>query len=225
MGLLRAGGKILAKDVRAELGSGETLTTLLIFSLAILVLFSFSFELTPREALRFLPGLFWLTVLFASVLGFSREMESEWRSGGFEGILLAPVPREAIFAGKLAGSCLFLLIVEIILLPLFFVFLGLSPSPSVLVLLLVPLVLVTAGLGALGTLLANICQVSRFGAILFSLGYFPLAVPLLVGGIGLSGGIIEGGQPGDGPWLSFLIAIDVIYLVAGGLLFEYLVEE
>lgn len=224
MELVRGAWVVFRKDLAYELGNRETLTILLVFSLAVLFLFNFSFELSREEAEQFLPGFLWLTVLFASVLGFSASMEAE-RRGGLEGLLLAPIPREAIFLGKAASSLLFLFAVELILAPLFFLFLGIPLSWEHFKLLLVPLLLGSLGLAALGTLLANICRVSSRSGILFSLGYFPLAVPILISGTRLSQGILTYDYLPSGPWVRFLIAIDLIYLITCLLLFEYLVEE
>ena len=224
MELVRGAWTVFRKDLAYELGNRETLTILLVFSLAVLFLFNFSFELSRAEAGRFLPGFLWLTVLFASVLGFSKGMEAE-RRGGLEGLLLAPIPKEAIFLGKAASSFVFLFAVELILTPLFFLFLGLPLSWGHLRLLLVPLLLGSLGLATLGTLLEGICGVTKHSGILFSLGYFPLAVPVLISGTRLSQGILAYDYLPGGPWVRLLIAIDLIYLVVCLLLFEYLVEE
>jgi len=224
MELLRGAWAVFRKDLAYELGNREVITILLVFSLAVLFLFNFSFELSPEEAERLLPGLLWLTVLFASVLGFTRAMELE-RRGGLEGLLLAPVPKEAIFLGKAASAFVFLFAVELILTPLFFLFLGVDLSLTHFKLLLIPLLLGSLGLAALGTFLANICGVTRHSGVLFSLGYFPLAVPILISGTRLSQGILAYDYLPAGPWVRFLIAMDLIYSVTCLLLFEYLVEE
>jgi heme exporter protein B len=224
MELVRGAWVVFRKDLTYELGNRETLTILLVFSLAVLFLFNFSFELSREEAERFLPGFLWLTALFASVLGFSKGMEAE-RRGGMEGLLLAPIPKEAIFLGKASSSFILLFAVELILTPLFFLFLGLPLSWQHFKLLSVPLFLGSLGLAALGTLLANICGVSKHSGILFSLGYFPLAVPILISGTRLSQGILQADHLPGGPWVRLLIVIDLIYSVVCLLLFEYLVEE
>lgn len=225
MGLFQGAWKVFRKDIAYELGNWETLTILLVFSLAVLFLFNFSFQLPPKEAKLSLPGFLWLTVLFASVLGFSKAIETERRAGGMEGLLLSPIPKEAIFLGKMASSFLFLFMMGLILTPLLFVFMAVRFPLQQFTLLLVPLILGSLGLAVMGTFLANLCQVSRHGGILFSLGYFPLAVPVLISGTRLSQGVLQAESLAGGPWVRFLIAIDLVYLIACLLLFEYLVEE
>lgn len=225
MGLLRGAWEIFRKDIEHELGNWETLTVLLVFSLAVLFLFNFSFELSRKEANLFLPGFFWLTVLFASVLGFSKAIETERRAGGMIGLLLAPIPKEAIFMGKVASAFLFLFLVGIILMPLFFLFMGIRVSFQQLGQLLLALALGGFGLAVIGTFMAGLCQGSKHSGVLFSLGYFPLAVPVLISGTKLSQGVLQTESLTGGPWVKFQGAIDLIYFIACLLLYEYLVEE
>jgi heme exporter protein B len=217
--------RILSKDVAQELAHWETLTILLVFSRAVLCTFAFSFEIPRKEASGFMPGFFWLTVLFASVLHFLKEMAVEGEAGGMEGVLLAPISRGALFLGKAAGALLFLLAVELILMPLFFLFLELPLEVKRLPPLLAPMALGAAGLAVLGTFVAGICRGVKKRGVLFSLGYFPLAVPILIAGTKLTQGILESDGALQGLWIRFLPAVDLIYLVLSLLLFEYLVEE
>jgi len=224
-GLLSGAWAILKKDLAYELQNRETLVVLVVFSLAVVFVFSFAFDLAEAEAKQLLPGLLWITVLFASVLGFSKSMAFEKRGEALRGLLLAPIPKESIFLGKVTGSLLFLLVAELLLLPLFFAFFGIKASWAQVGLLALVLLLGSVGLSIVGSFLAAICQVSRQGEILFSLGYFPLVIPILIAGATLSRRILASGQILQGPWLNLLIAFDVIYLVACLMLFAYLVEE
>lgn len=224
-GLIRGTWAILKKDVTYELQNRETLVVLIVFSLAAVFIFNFAFELTPAEAKGLMPGLLWMTILFASTLGFSKSMALEKRGEALSGLLLAPIPKESIFLGKVLSSLLFLLASELVLLPLFFAFFSVKASFTQAGLLMLALLLGSAGLAVVGSFLAAICQVSRQGEILFPLGYFPLVIPILIAGTRLSHGILEGGRILAGPWLNLLTAFDLVYLIICLMLFTYLVEE
>lgn len=224
-GLISGAWAILKKDLTYELQNRETLVILTVFSLTVIFVFSFAFDLAQSEAKRLMPGLLWMTILFASVLGFSKSMAFEKRGEALSGLLLAPIPKESIFLGKVLSSLLFLAITELLLLPLFFVFFSVKASLAQVGLLTLVLLLGSVGLSALGSFLATICQVSRQGEILFSLGYFPLVIPILIAGATLSQGILETSRIPEGPWLNLLIAFDLVYVVVCLILFAYLVEE
>lgn len=224
-GLLAGAWAIVKKDLVYELQSRETMVVLIVFSLAVVFVFNFAFELTQAEAKRLLPGLLWMTVLFASVLGFSKSMAFGKRGEALTGLLLAPIPKESIFLGKVTSSLLFLVAAEFALLPLFFAFFGVKASLVQVSLLALVLLLGSAGLAIMGSFLAAICQVSRQGEILFSLGYFPLVIPILIAGATLSQGILEIGRIPEGPWLTLLITCDLVYVLVCLMLFAYLVEE
>ena len=224
-GLLRGAWLVLRKDLAYELEHRETLAVLIVFSLAVAFVFAFTFDLSRAEAQRFLPGLLWMTFLFASVLGTSKSAALERRGAGFVGLLLAPIPKEAIFLGKMASSFVFLLAAQLLVTPLFFVFFGVKLGLGAFGLLALVFLLGSLGLTAIGTFLAQICQVARSGDVLFSLGYFPLVVPVLIAATQLSSATLSAEPLSEGPWLQLLVVFDVIYSTAGWLLFRYLVEE
>lgn len=224
-GLLRGARLVLRKDLAYELENRETLAVLVVFSLAVAFVFAFAFDPSRAEARSFLPGLLWMTFLFASVLGFGKAVALERRGAGFQGLLLAPIPKEAIFLGKMAGSFAFLVAAQLLVTPLFFVFFGVRLEAEAFGLLALIFLLGSLGLVAIGTLLAQICQVARSGDVLFSLGYFPLVVPVLIAATQLSSSVLDAGSLGEGPWLRLLLVFDLIYITAGWLLFRYLVEE
>jgi len=224
-GLLRGSWLVLRKDLVYELENRETLAVLVVFSLAVAFVFAFAFDLSGAEARRFLPGLLWMTFLFASVLGFSKGAALERRGAGYLGLLLAPIPKEAIFLGKAGSAFAFLVFTQLFVTPLFLVFFGVKIGSGEFGLLALVFLLGSVGLVAVGTLLAQICQVARSGDVLLSLGYFPLVVPVLIAATQLSSSVLATTSLGEGPWLQLLIAFDLIYSTAGWLLFRYLVEE
>ena len=145
MTLARATGVILAKELRTEFRSRELLGTTVVFVLIVIVLFSFTFNPTSSESRRFGPGLLWLAFLFAGSLMLQSSFLREQTNDTLAALRLAPIDPFSILAGKMAANFLFLLLVEVILLPVFAVLYNVAILP-----VLGPLLLVLA-LGTIGT--------------------------------------------------------------------------
>ncbi|MFQ5794113.1 MAG: heme exporter protein CcmB [Candidatus Bipolaricaulia bacterium] len=225
MELITGAWLVFKKDIRYELENKETLIILFVFSLTVALTFNFAFDLSRTEARRFLPGLIWITALFASVLGFNKSMAFEKRGDAYGGLLIAPIPKTSIFLGKVSSSLVFLWAVEMVVIPLFFLFFNVELSAKIFGFLVIVFLLGSVGLSVIGSFLTNLCQGSKNSEILFSLGYFPLVVPILISGTKLSAGILDGKSIVAGPWVKLLIIFGLVYTVICLLLFEYLVEE
>jgi heme exporter protein B len=216
---------VLAKDLLAELRNRETFTVMLFFAAVLLFLFHFSLHPEGEETLRVAPGLLWLAVLFTGVLGLGRSFQSERENDCLEQLLLVPGDRGTIYLGKLAGNLVFMLAVEILLLPLFALFFsldlwGLLPG------LLVVALLGTLGFAAIGTLFSALTADLRAREVLFPLLLFPLVVPVIIATVTATGIVLTGGTLADAAgWLKLLGAFDTIFLVVASLTFELLVEQ
>src|SRR5512134_1233705 len=114
---LRALGAIIWKDLAAELRSRELLSAMLVFALLVILIFNFALELEGTARATITSGVLWVTFAFAGTLGLNRSMATEKDRGCLDGLLLAPVDRTAIYFGKAAGNLVFMLIVEVIVLP------------------------------------------------------------------------------------------------------------
>jgi heme exporter protein B len=109
---------IIRKDLQAELRSRELVATMLLFSLLSVLVFSFALELDRVAEEQAVSGVLWVTIVFASLLGLNRSMAIESDNGSMDALLLAPIGRGAIFAGKLISNFIFTLAVGLLLLPL-----------------------------------------------------------------------------------------------------------
>jgi heme exporter protein B len=118
MSYLRKVMAIVWKDVRAELRTKDILSSMLVFAGLSVLIFQFAFDLRADNVRLVLPGVLWIAITFAGVLGLNRSFILEQDRGSLEGLLLAPVDRSAIYFGKLIGNLLFIFIVELLLLPL-----------------------------------------------------------------------------------------------------------
>jgi heme exporter protein B len=170
------------------------------------------------------PGLLWLGFILAGLLGLGRTFLIERENDCWEGLVLTPGDKSAIYLGKLAGNMLVMAVVEAALLVLFAVFFGLDLAAT-LPQLAVVLALGTLGLAALGTLFGAIAAQVRARELLFPLLLLPAVVPVLLGSVSATQTVLLGQPLGEAaPWLKLLAAADLIYLVVGILTFEFVLE-
>ncbi len=223
MSAWRKSWALVAKDLAVEWRTRESLVAMLIFSVMVVVIFNFAFELRVENVRQVAPGALWVAFAFAGVLGLNRSLARERENGCLEGLMLAPIDRSAIFAAKAASNLLFMAGAEVIVLPLFTVLFGVNVlRPDLAVVLL----LGTLGLAAVGTLLAAMAAHTRARDVLLPILLLPVSVPLLIAATKATGGLLDGvGLAGVASWLQLLGAFDVVFCAVSYLLFEFVVEE
>ncbi|HNS02748.1 MAG TPA: heme exporter protein CcmB [Anaerolineae bacterium] len=223
MSYLRKVLAIVWKDVRAELRTKDILSSMLVFAGLSVLIFQFAFDLRADNVRLVLPGVLWIAITFAGVLGLNRSFILEQDRGSLEGLLLAPVDRSAIYFGKLIGNLLFIFAVELLLLPLMTVLFNvwlLSPA------LLLVVALGTVGYAAVGTLFAALSINTRAREVMLPILLFPVMVPVFVAGVQAVSRLLDGDSLADiVRWIQLLVAYDAIFLAAAMLLFDYVVEE
>ncbi|HEY85583.1 MAG TPA: ABC transporter permease [Chloroflexi bacterium] len=215
---------IVSKDITAELRTKEMMSAMFVFSLLVIFIFNFAFDLRAENASTLAPGVLWVAIAFAGMLGLGRSFIIERDRGSLEGLLLAPVDRSAIYFGKFIGNVLFIATVEIVILPLFIVFFNLS---IVIIPALVGVVILgTIGFAGVGTLFSAMVIHTRARDVLLPILLFPVIVPVLLSAVRLTAGIIDGLPLADVQnWLTLLIAFDLIFMAIAFILFEHVVEE
>jgi heme exporter protein B len=212
------------KDVLSERRSKESLNALVFFSL--LLLFVFQFALGPERARveAALPGLLWLAFILAGLLAFGRAFLVERENDCWEGLVLSPGDKSAIYLGKLAGNVLVMIVVEVVLLVLFAVFFSLDFTQALPALAAV-LALGTLSLAAVGTLFGAITAQVRAREVLLPVLLLPAVVPVLLGSVSATQTVLSGQPLGEAAqWLKLLAAADIVYLVVGVLTFEFVLE-
>ena len=194
--------------------------------LGVLILLLFGFALGPdTEALRdAAAGALWLAILFSGVLAFNRSYQLELDGAALEPLLLYPAPRWTIFAGKFAANLLFVLLMEVIIVPVAIILFqvrsiaGWIPAAGVMV-------LGSIGFVALGTFYASMASRSRAREVLLPLLLFPMLIPVLLASAEASSSLLAGNPMRDaGAWVQLLIAFDVIFVVASFLAFDHVIE-
>src|SRR5579883_1469325 len=149
---------LLWKDIRCELRSKQTWLGMGLFALLILVIFNFAFDLRTDNQAAVAPGALWVAFIFASLLGLGRTIAAERDHGSMDRLLLCPVDRKAIYLAKLLGNLLFIVVVEVVALP---VFAALFNVP-LLVGGLIPIVLLgTIGIAIVGTLFSAMAAATQ----------------------------------------------------------------
>ena len=224
MSFARRAWIVLWKDLLTERRSKESLNALFFF--AVLLLFLFEFALGPdRERLTAaLPGLLWLGFIPAGVLGLGRTFLVERENDCWEGLLLTPGDKGAIYLGKLAVNFLLMAAVAIVLLGLFGIFYNVDLWGS-LAPLSVVILLGTVGLASVGTLFGAMTSQVRARELLFPLLLLPVQVPVLLGTVKATEAVLQGLALAEvGHWLKLLAAADLVYLVVGILTFEFVLE-
>ncbi len=214
---------ILSKDLRAELRSRELLSAMALFALLSVLVFSFALELDKSARAEAVSGVLWVTLIFASLLGYNRSLSLEHDQGNLDALLLAPVSRSAIFVGKLLGNFLFTLLVALALLPLMWALYGVWTLDGWL---LLTTVLGIFGFSAIGTLLATLAVQTRSREALLPIALLPVCLPFLLTAVRATKGMLGGAPQSEWQvWLQLLAGITVIYLALCLLLYRFVLEE
>jgi heme exporter protein B len=230
-GFARAAALIFWKDVRIELATREIVTTAAFFAVMVAVLASVAFTTGPQTTSRVAPGALWLAVLFSSVLALGRTWQREREESALLGLLVSPVPRSAIWCGKAVGVLVFVLAVEVVVVPLvallFHVDLPVVAGPLALV-----MVFGTVGVAATGTLFGAMTVRTGARELLLAAVLFPLLSPALVSSVAAtreifyaatSGQVVDLAEVRD--WLVLLGIFDLVAIVGGAAMFGALVED
>jgi len=212
---------ILWKDVVLELRTKDIVVSALVFALLVIVVFSFAITPTPQTVAFVAPGILWISFTFGGVLGLNRSMALERESGGLHALMLAPVSRDLVFFGKMLGTFLFMLLVEVAVFPVFAVLFNFS----LLLPGLIPVaVLATLAIAAIGTLFAAIAANTRSREVMLPLLFFPVVVPVVIAAVEASTTVLQGDGAFD-RWIPFLLAFDAVFLVVCPFAFQLVVEE
>lgn len=223
MSFLRKTFAIVHKDVVTELRTKEMFSSMLVFSLMAVFIFSIALDLSAADPLDTTPGLLWVTIAFAGTLGLNRSLAQEQENRCIDGLLLAPMDRSAIFFGKATGNILFIGVVELIVVPVFAVLFNVPLlRPSVWLVI----VLGTVGYAAVGTLFSTMAVNTRAREVMLPILLLPVSVPIFVAAVNATGGFLAGDSVSDvASWLQLLVAYDAIMIAISFMTFDFVVED
>lgn len=214
---------VVWKDLTAELRSREIFSAMFVFALLVVLIFNFALELEAGTRATVAAGVLWATFTFAGTLGLNRSMSMEKDRGCLDGLLLAPVDRSAIFFGKMIGNLVFMLIVELVVIPLFSILYNINLIQAGVIL---ATLLGSIGYIAVGTLLSAMAVQARTRDILLPILLFPVVIPVVIAAVKASSGYLQGIPMNEiTPWLNLLVVYDIIFLTTAWLIFDKVVEE
>jgi len=222
-GFLAQAAAIVAKDVRIEWRSREIVYTTLLLALLLVLVFAFAF-IQGDEALGpgVTAGILWVTVLFSGTVALGRTMDRERENEAVRSLLLSPVPRSAIYVGKVAGTALLMAAVQVIVTPLCGVLFNAEVGARAGLLALM-LVLGTIGFSAVGVVFSAAMLRARNRDTLLASLLFPIVVPVFLAGAKGSSILLDPAAPelaGAIFWLEFLAAADIVFIAVGLWAFE-----
>jgi heme exporter protein B len=200
------------KDLRLELRAKDTLPAMLLFVVATLAVFHFALPEGAGDDAAY--GLLWVALVFTALLGLARAWVPERDAGALDGLVLAPCDRSAIWLGKTLATLAFLVAAEVVALPAFTLFFAPLDATAV-----AGVALASLGICAVGSLLSAMATASRGREVILPLLFLPLAIPLVVGGVG------AGISPDGNTYLLFLGLYDAVFAILSWAAFEYVVTE
>lgn len=224
-GMLAAAWIIARKDLAIEFRSRSAFLSALVLSLLSLVIFYFAWDPTAVPAVDVAPGILWVTFTFSGLLGLHRSFGVEAQDRAMDALLVAPVPREAIFLGKALANFAFVVGVQLVALPALALFYNL-PLAVVAGPLAAVMLLAAVGLTCVGTLFAGITSNTRMAELLLPVLALPFFVPIVLPAAQMTAKLLAG-RPFDESlgWLRILLAFDIVFLYACMLAFPFTLED
>lgn len=221
--MLRDARLVVGKDLRLEWRSRVTISQLLPFALLVLVLFAFALDPDREILAEATPGLFWLAVLFSTLLAIQRAFAVETVDGIVDALRLSGLDPAGIFLGKAAGIALHLLVVEVALGVGVTVMYGTSPSGPLL--LVCTALAATAGLAAAGSLYGVLAAGLRVRDTLLPILWLPVVAPVLLAATEAFAAAYDQASGAGWRWCGLLAAFALLYALIGIFAFEPLLEE
>jgi len=216
---------IVLKDLVTELKTRELFSSMFIFALLVIIIFIFSVDLSIVKANAVGPGVLWVAFLFAGTMGLNRSFMLEKENGCLEGLILTPADRTAIYFGKLISNLIFLMVMEIFILPLFMIFFNVDLIPF-LGPLLVVIFMGTLGFCAIGTLLSSLSSNLKTREIMLPILLYPLIVPVVIAMVRMTGLVLDGKSLGTMMnWVGLTLAFDIIFIGVSILTIDHILEE
>ncbi|MEO5509367.1 MAG: heme exporter protein CcmB [Longimicrobiales bacterium] len=212
------------KDVTAERRSKANFNAVAFFAGLMLIMFGMAIGPDNAALASVSAGVLWLAILLSGVLSFNRSYEREIEAGALDALLLYPGDRRSIFIGKFLANLLFVVLVEVIIVPMAAILFKMSIAPIFLPLAGI-LFLGTVGFVALGTFYAAMSSRLRAREVLLPLLLFPMLIPLLLASVRATAALLDPSLAGEAAeWAKILVIFDVIFLAATFVAFEHVIE-
>ena len=224
-GTLAVALMIARKDLAIEYRTRSAFFASLVFSLLGVSVFYMVWDPTSVRPIDIAPGVLWTIFAFAGMLGLHRAFGLELQTRAMDGLLLAPVPREAIFLGKALANLVYVSAVLAITIPAVVLFYNLEFGSGLLILGGIG-ILAAVGLVTVGTLFSSMTVHTRFAELLLPMLALPFFIPVVVPAAQASAKLLVGAELHTVmPWIQVLVAFDAMFGVACVLAFPFTIED
>lgn len=219
---------VVWKDLRIEGRTRQTISVMVMFSLATIIMFNFALGTSLDAARNVATGLLWAIVLLAAILGLNRSLALDRENQVFDAMLIAPIPRTALYFGKVISVSLFTLLLDVILIVLFTVFFN---QPFYLAQVVLVLFLGTIGYIAAGVLITSMTIQTRTREVLLPVLLLPISLPLVLPAALATATIVTAAPFGGATWAEvqgpvlLVLAYDLLMLGVGFLTYQFVVES
>jgi heme exporter protein B len=215
------------KDLLLEFRTKQMLNSMVIFSLLVIIIFNYSFSniLFNIKIEDLAPGILWIALTFAGMLGLSRSFSSEMEEGCLDGLRLCPVDPSTIYLGKVVSNLVIMFMIEAIIVPLFIVLFNFSDIKG-LAGLIVIILFGTIGFILVGTLFSALTVNMRTREILLPVILFPIIIPLIMSAVMATQKVLSTGDLFTAiDEIKLLIVYDLVFFIVAQLVFEYVIED
>jgi heme exporter protein B len=224
-GTLAAAWIVARKDLAIEFRTRTAFLSALVFALLGVTIFFFAWDSTAVAASDLAPGVLWVIFTFAGLLGLQRSFGSELADRAIDGLLGAPVAREAIYLGKALANLVVVSGILVVTIPAVVLFYNLPLDRGIGALAGIA-GLAAIGLVAVGTLFSAMAVNTRMAELLLPMLSLPFFVPIVMAAAQSSARLMAGRPAAEAwPWLRILLAYDVVFVTACTLAFPYTLDE
>lgn len=224
-GIIAAAMLVARKDLAIELRTRTAFLSALVFSLLAIVIFYFAWDATAVPAIDLAPGVLWVIFTFSGLLGLHRSFAVELEDRALDGLLSAPIDREAIYLGKAIANLVFVVGVQAVAIPAVALFYNLSLGAEILPLAGIA-ILAAVGLVAVGTLFSAMTSNTRMTELLLPVLALPFFVPIVMPAAQATARLLNGRPVAEAMgWLKILLAFDIVFVAACAIAFPYTLEE
>jgi len=216
---------IARKDLAIEFRTRTAFFSAVVFALLGIVIFYFAWDPTAVATIDLAPGVLWVIFTFAGLLGLHRSFGIELADRAIDGLLGAPIPREAIYLGKALANLVFVGAVEAIAIPAVALFYNMPFGGQGLAIVAIAL-LATIGLVAVGTLFSAMAVNTHLAELLLPMLSLPFFVPVVMPAAQATARLLAGRPVAEvASWIRILVAFDIAFVVACMLAFPFTLEE
>lgn len=211
------------KDLLLETRNKDVIVAVSVFALLVLMIFTFAIDINQVSAKLTGPGILWASIAFAGVTGLNRAFAIELEGNTLEALMLAPISRDLIYAGKMFGNFLFITAAQIIVIPIFAVLFNLAVLRWEM---LVVSLLTTIGFSAIGTLFAAMTIRVRAREVMLPLLFLPVVTPLIMAAVESTSHVVnDSSWPEIYQWIQLAIAFDIAFIVISAFIFQQILED